>query len=224
MCSFAFAAIMHSMQDSIETGLRERKKAETRLAIERAAVEIACDQGYEAATAEAIAAKAGVSLRTFFNYFPSKDIAIVGEGLALIAEERALQILHDAGPELLKGIARIAEACVAETGPGSELKRRRRRLIHNNAPLFHLHVIADSRFDSWLAKIVAAHLQERPSRRRLSGETTAEEEARLAVVMVSSAVHYHVRRAIENDVDVALSEKDIEHTIDMMAQIHRKKP
>ena len=77
----ACSAIMHDMQVCETSGLRERKKAATRLAIERAAVEIACEQGYEAATAEAIAAKADVSLRTFFNYFPSKDVAIVGRGL-----------------------------------------------------------------------------------------------------------------------------------------------
>ena len=49
-----------------------------------------------------------MSLRTFFNYFPSKDIAIVGEGPPLIDEERALPILDEAGDELLKGIARIS--------------------------------------------------------------------------------------------------------------------
>lgn len=210
------------MQVKGETGLRARKKAETRLAIEQAAVEVASEQGYEAATAEAIASKAGVSLRTFFNYFPSKDIAIIGEGLVLIDEESALQILEDAGAELLKGIARLAEACVAETHPTSELMRRRRRLIHRNAPLFHLHVIANAQFDNRLAEVVDAYLQRHPSRRRLSGKVAVEEEARLAVMVVSSAVHYHVRRAIENDVDVTLNEEIMEHTIDMMALIHRE--
>ena len=85
-------------------------------------------------------------------------------------------------------------------------------------------MIAEARFDRWLAEVVAAHLEDHPSQRRLSGDITVEEEARLAVVMVSSAVHYHVRSAIENDVDVALSEQDIERTIDMMAEIHRKEP
>jgi AcrR family transcriptional regulator len=211
------------MQDISDTrGLRERKKAATRLAIERAAVDIAHEQGYEAATAEAIAAKANVSLRTFFNYFPSKDLAIAGRGLALIDGNLAQRILEDSDADLLKGIARVAEACVGETDPTSELMRRRRRLVHQYPPLFHLHVTANAQFDSWLAKVVADYLANHPSRRRLSRETTVEEEARLAVIMVSSAVHYHVRRAIENDVDVTLSERDIERTIDMMAEIHRK--
>ena len=210
------------MHDECPIGLRERKKAATRLAIEMAAVDIAYRQGYEATTAEAIATKAEVSLRTFFNYFPSKDVAIGGPGLPRIEGGRAQKILEDAGADLLKGIARVARACVAEADPTSELMRRRRRLIHENPSLFHLHVNADAQFDTWLAGIVAEYLTAHPWRRRLAEQATVEEEARLAVMAVSSAVHYHVRRAIDNDVDIALSEDDIEHTIDMMAQIHRK--
>lgn len=61
-----------------EPGLRERKRALTHAALERAAVEIAAEQSIEQATVEAICARAGVSPRTFFNYFESKDDAIVG--------------------------------------------------------------------------------------------------------------------------------------------------
>jgi AcrR family transcriptional regulator len=210
------------MQDDRTNGLRERKKAAARLAIERAAVEIAWEQGYEAATAEAIAAKADVSLRTFFNYFPSKDIAIVGKGLALIDEERAKRLLEESGVDLLKGIVRVAVECEAETGPISDLMSRRRRLIHKNPPLFHPYLIAIARFESWMARIVADHLRMHPSRRRLSGRVTVEEEARLAVIVVSSAHHFLVQQSIERDIDANLGTTGIEETIDMMAEIHGK--
>jgi AcrR family transcriptional regulator len=216
----AFRAIMHAMQDASNTGLRERKKAATRLAIERAAVQIASREGYEAATAEAIAAKAGVSPRTFFNYFPNKDIAIVGRGLAAIAEDRAHRILEESGADLIKGIGRVARACAAEADHTPEFMRGRRRLIHENPPLLHPRMTADSQFENWLAKVVADHLRKHPARRRLAREATIEEEARLAVVVVSSAFHHQLRRAIENNDDEPLSEKDMEHTIDMMAAIH----
>ncbi len=211
---------MQYMQNSTRTGLRERKKAATRLAIEEAAVEIACTQGYELATAEAIAEKANVSLRTFFNYFPSKDLAIMGRSRASISGERALQILTETGGDLLKGIAGIAAACVAETDPTSQLMRRRRRLVHENPALFHLHVTADLQFDAWLVGVVAEHLKASPSQRRLGDEATVEAEARLAVTVVSSAVHHLVRQAIEEDVDAVIDAEDIERTIDMMAKIH----
>ena len=57
---------------------RERKKATTRATIAAAAFDLVRDQGPEALTAEAIAERAGVSRRTFFNYFPSVDAAVAG--------------------------------------------------------------------------------------------------------------------------------------------------
>jgi len=59
-------------------GLRERKKAETRAALSSAALRLAEAQGPDRVTVESIAEAAGVSTRTFFNYFPTKDDAILG--------------------------------------------------------------------------------------------------------------------------------------------------
>ena len=59
------------------TGLRETKKARTRAALARAALELAAEEGLQGTTVDAIAARADVSPRTFFNYFDSKDEAVV---------------------------------------------------------------------------------------------------------------------------------------------------
>ncbi|MEV6487978.1 TetR family transcriptional regulator [Actinoplanes sp. NPDC051633] len=58
-------------------GLRERKKAATRLALHEAAVRLAIEQGAERVTVEAIADAAGVSRRTFSNYFANKEQALL---------------------------------------------------------------------------------------------------------------------------------------------------
>ncbi len=53
--------------------LQERKQQFVRQAIRNAALDLFLEQGYEAARVEDIAARAGVSRRTFFRYFASKD-------------------------------------------------------------------------------------------------------------------------------------------------------
>ncbi|MEV5838756.1 TetR family transcriptional regulator [Nocardia sp. NPDC052112] len=57
-------------------GLRERKKAATRTAIAQAAAALTQQIGFEKVTIDAIAEAAGVSIRTFHNYFTSKEAAV----------------------------------------------------------------------------------------------------------------------------------------------------
>jgi AcrR family transcriptional regulator len=55
------------------TGLRERKKQQTREALARAGIELFVERGYDATTLAEIAEAAGVSTRTIFAYFSSKE-------------------------------------------------------------------------------------------------------------------------------------------------------
>lgn len=57
-------------------GLRERKKRETREALSWAAVRLTVERGWDGVLVEDIAAAAGVSPRTFNNYFAGKADAI----------------------------------------------------------------------------------------------------------------------------------------------------
>ena len=71
-CKIAYRVAMDAT-----TGLRERKKAQTRTAISRAVMRLALERGLDAVTADDIAEAANVSVRTFHNYFGSKEEALV---------------------------------------------------------------------------------------------------------------------------------------------------
>lgn len=64
-------------------GLREAKKQATTWALVEAARQLVHEHGLDAVTVEDIAAAAGVSARTFFNYFDSKELAVIGPDTAL---------------------------------------------------------------------------------------------------------------------------------------------
>jgi AcrR family transcriptional regulator len=73
-------------------GLRERKKQETRIALSWAAVRLTVQRGFDNVRIEDIAAEAGVSLRTFRNYFSNK-----AEAIAARHTERILRISDELG-------------------------------------------------------------------------------------------------------------------------------
>jgi AcrR family transcriptional regulator len=54
-------------------GLRERKRRETLARIAETGLRMFVENGYDATTLEAIAAEAGISARTFFYYFKTKE-------------------------------------------------------------------------------------------------------------------------------------------------------
>lgn len=84
--------------------LRERRRIETETAIHHAALRLFTEQGSQATTADQIAESAGISTRTFFRYFETKEAAALPSLGALEACFEGLsgkiRDIEDVGPAL----------------------------------------------------------------------------------------------------------------------------
>ncbi|MFE2358337.1 TetR family transcriptional regulator [Streptomyces parvulus] len=93
--------------------LTERRKAATQLDIAHAAAELFATRGPHATTAEEIAQRAGVALRTFYRYFRSKQDAV--SPLLTVGADRWRGLLSDTEPgsPLLPALRHAAERALA---------------------------------------------------------------------------------------------------------------
>ncbi|WP_089158125.1 TetR/AcrR family transcriptional regulator [Micromonospora sp. NBS 11-29] len=103
------------------TGLRERKKEATRQALRAAALRLAMERGPENVRVDDIAAAAGVSKRTYNNYFASREDAIVA---AVTAEREARVATALADRPAAAGLADAVIDAVVEqyTDPGGQAR------------------------------------------------------------------------------------------------------
>ncbi|MDR3070337.1 MAG: TetR/AcrR family transcriptional regulator [Propionibacteriaceae bacterium] len=118
---------------SAEQSLRERKKQQTLIALHTTALDLALQQGPETVTVQKIADSANVSVRTFFNYFESKDDAIIGicgtaTGELLSEFSQSTTPLADPVLEVVKFIWEFGSGSIV---PGSSFSRRRKVMLDN---------------------------------------------------------------------------------------------
>jgi AcrR family transcriptional regulator len=107
-------------------GLRERKKARTRAAIQRHALRLFHEQGYSATTVDQIAAAAEISPSTFFRYFPTKEATVLYDPFDPVLIEAALA----QPPELSPTAALRATADTIRTHiPAEDWERERERQV-----------------------------------------------------------------------------------------------
>lgn len=77
---------LHNVSMSETSDLRTRRRRQTTLEIHEAARSLARAHGFDRITIEQISAEAGVSQRTFFNYFPTKEAAVAYAPLGISDE------------------------------------------------------------------------------------------------------------------------------------------
>ncbi|GAA2724306.1 TetR/AcrR family transcriptional regulator [Actinocorallia aurantiaca] len=136
-------------------GLRERKKAETRQAVYKAALRLVAEHGFDHVTVEAIADAANISRRTFFNYFADKaDAVMYGEEQRhqlILAKFRA----RPAGESSWPALYRVAEEIYGELGEPDRDWSLRIRLARRHPSLLARQLAGLGALERELAQAIA---------------------------------------------------------------------
>lgn len=106
------------MADNQPLGLRERKKLDTRKALSDAALDLMVERGLENVVREDIAARAGVSVRTFNNYFSSKYEALAYRQIERVRRSAELLRTRPAGEPLWTAVTEALLEPLTSDGTG----------------------------------------------------------------------------------------------------------
>jgi AcrR family transcriptional regulator len=144
-------------------GLRERKKEQTRSAIEDAAFRLFAERGFQATTVADIAEAADVAPRTFFAYFPSKEDVLFGDYDGTFDTFAARLRGRAPGESTFDALRAWVAAMMPELEANGDRAALRHRLSCEHDSIASRDRHRMSRFDALIAESVAADLGDEPS-------------------------------------------------------------
>jgi AcrR family transcriptional regulator len=178
-----------------QISLRERKKHETREKLIQAAVTLAVQHGAAKVRVEDIAAAANVSPRTFSNYFPSKEAAMLD--IALQIGKRISHSISVVSPELTADAA-VRAAIIAEF---PDIARRdwlsQVILMYNDPDLLRERRRIDSQIEIMAATAIAA---------RQGMDETIEIYPRLVAATMIATVHVAIQHWLNTETEEGFRE------------------
>ncbi len=147
-----------SVDSSSELGRRDRKKLETREALERAALSLVAERGLAGVTVEDIAEAVDVSSRTFFNYFPSKEDALIGRDPAAEVALRERLAATPPGVPVLQALRTVLLAEAERAQRHREQWLLRLKVFEQNPSLLPRLLATGAEAERALTAVVAARI------------------------------------------------------------------
>ena len=152
---------MLSQDERSTPGLRERKKARTRAAIQRHALRLFREQGYDTTSVSQIAEAAEVSESTFFRYFPTKEDVVLWDEY----DPRIVEVFR-AQPAELSPIAALRAAfreVLAQISEAEQADQRERMALMLSVPPLRAMLVDQIRGPMrLLAELVGERVGRRP--------------------------------------------------------------
>jgi len=141
------------------TSLRERTRRAVRAELMEVGMALFADQGYEQTTVEQVAQAAGMSKRSFFRYFPSKEDLVL-DNQDVIGEELAEALaVRPADEPAWFALRRAFDLIVERMDDRHERAERLLRMLHSTPALLASQLARRSRWRD----LLAPHLVDRIS-------------------------------------------------------------
>ncbi|MET4096384.1 helix-turn-helix domain-containing protein [Arthrobacter sp. UYCu712] len=206
------------MTETSPTPLRARRRAETWSALHEAAASLALKRGVEHTTVEAIAEGAGVSPRTFFNYFRAKEDAILGLHEPRVDPDE-LSRISTAG-DLLAQVSRLLMT-VAWSALGGSDPSRRRQLLATYPHLGRRKMELMVKAETLVCDAVGALLSADPAWRSGVEGFGPDDTARMLVMIAGVPLRFNLTSA---DFDPArgLQPEDLGPSLALLHHLQRK--
>ena len=144
--------------DVADLGLRERKRLATRRAIQRAVIELVAERGLEGTTVDEISRVADISPRTFFNYFASKEEALLGDPPVLPSDSTVERFVAGRGA-ILDDLATVLVGAGTKSMKDIEMVQLRHALLKQYPQLFAMRMLTMRKFEDEVTAIVARRLE-----------------------------------------------------------------
>lgn len=156
--------------------------------IEASAVALVLQHGYDATTVDMICADAGISQRTFFNHFATKDAAVIGTDVPRLDESRVRAFIAATGPHLLADAAELIALPGLDGTMDPQLMRLRMTAITSSAELMQRQLERFASIEAELAEVIEYRL----ARLSTPDESTAEvrEQSRLTAHLLAGILRY----------------------------------
>ena len=169
----------------VSEGRRARKLRKAKAATQRAGLELCAEHGYAAVTVEMIADRAGISPRTFYNYFPSREAALLGEAKPMPTEEAIAAFISRDDCSDVEAFALMMAQAWSASEPDRELFRLRRAVIDANPELAGVNIGRISESRAQFAELVRRRLEVRYPE---LDEHALDLESSLTVAMAMSVI------------------------------------